>query len=185
MMRSKLLFLSVMTLLCAAWLIPAVSASGDDDDKEIKIYLKTPVKHGDAPLPVNFVVEIEADEELDEYIYKSSQEWRIEGSFVLTSAYTGGNPASDPIMRRDPVTSGEMMVRGNKHLVARERKRAPRKKFDPVETEVKRVLDWQYTFDKAGTYYITFSLRNGKYTSNQLRIEVRGDTSYDPYRDPY
>jgi hypothetical protein len=161
----------------------AVRADDDDEKKDIKLRIRTEVERGEAPLPVVFIAEIEADEELDQYIYESAIEWRVEGSFVLVD-YRSPGDVMDPTMRRDPYNPTERMLRDTKHLVARERKRPPRKDFSE-ETEVPRTLQWEYEFDRPGKFYITLRLRNGKYISNQVEIEVRGDQTYDPFRDPY
>jgi hypothetical protein len=155
----------------------------DDKKKDIKITIRCDVRHGDAPLPIHFVAEIDAPDELDEYIYESSTEWRIMGSFVLTDHITGGNP-EDPTMRGNPLTPRENMLYGQKHLVARSRTRAPRKKLKEGE-EVKRTYEFDYEFTRPGNYYVIFRLRNGKYSSSEVKIQVRGDTSFDPIRDPY
>ena len=175
-------------LLRALLLLPGVSSPNLPDDKknkkkDIKITIRSDIERGEAPLPGHFVVEVEAPPELDKYIYESSFEWRVMGSFVLENRFTGGNPA-DPNMRSNPMNPQEMMLRNSKHLIAKERRRAPRKKFKEG-MEVKKTHEFDFEFKRAGTYYVTFRLRNGKYNSRQLKVVVRGDRTYDPVRDPY
>jgi hypothetical protein len=155
----------------------------DKEKKKINITLLSDIKQGEAPLPGHFVAEIIADKELDQYLYESSVEWLIEGSFVLTDTYTGGDPM--PIeMRGSSPSASEYHLRSQRHMVTKSRVKAPRKKYDP-EFEVKRVYEFDYTFDRPGEYFVRFRLRNGMYSSPEVRITVKGDTSYDPIRDPY
>ena len=152
----------------------------DDKDKKIKIVLKAPIDHGIAPLPVHFVAQIEAPPEMDKEIYESSYEWVIMGRFVLTDPLTGGD-ATPPELRDRPMSMSEYSARRDKHLVSKAKKRSPRTPYKEG-TEVTKSFDYDYTFEKGGEYFIQFKLKRGKYSSNEIRILVKGDTTYDPYR---
>lgn len=184
----KILTVLVVAAAGIALAVPAAGAQGrdekkDKDKKEISITLLSDIKQGDAPLPGHFVAEIIADKSLDQYLYESSVEWLIEGSFLLTDPYSGGDPM--PVeMRGQSQSAAEYHLRSQRHVVSKSRVKAPRKKYTP-EAEVKRVYELDYNFDKPGTYYIRFRLRNGQYSSPEVRVIVKGDTSYDPIRDPY
>jgi hypothetical protein len=174
-------------LMITAFIMPQGEAGAKPDDKkDIKITIMPTLKMGNAPLPVRFVAEVVAPEELDKYIYESSAEWKIYGSFVLTDMYSSGGTSSAERngMGRTPMSSSEAFMRGEKHLVTKSRKRAPRKKYKEG-TEVKKTFEFAYKFKRPGTYYITFSLRRGKFSSKEIKIQVKGDTSFDPYRDKY
>ena len=175
-------FAALVGFLVVLLLISAAAFANDKKKKDIKLTIRTEVRQGEAPLPVTFVAEIDAAEGLDQYLYESSYEWVIMGSFVLTNQYTGGNP-QDPSMRGN-LNPMERSLYRDKHLIAKERKRAPRKKYKDG-MDVKRTLQFTHEFKRAGTYFISFRLRNGKYRSQEVKITVRGDTSYDPLRDPY
>ena len=184
-------FISVLLLTLALMGASLFIAQGDagakpDDKKDIKITIMPTIKMGNAPLPVRFVAEIVAPEELDKYIYESSTEWKIYGSFVLTDMYSSGgtSTAERNGMGRTPMSSSESWMRGEKHLVTKSRKRAPRKRYKEG-AEVKKSYEFAYKFKRPGTYYITFSLRRGKFSSQEIKIQVKGDTSFDPYRDKY
>jgi len=126
------------------------------------------------------VATIIAPPEFDEQLYNADYEWKIMGRFVLTDRFTGGDPT--PLdMRGRSIDSYERMLRGNKHLVGRTRIRAPRIPYDGSK-EVKRVFDLDFTFKRAGEYFITFRMKKPKVSSNELRIVVSGDTTYDPFR---
>ena len=166
----------------------SLAATSLDDKKkkkkeDIKLVLQSAIKKGGAPLIVQVIAQIEAPKELDQYIYESSYEWLVQGSFKLTSVYTGGN-STPRNLRSTPETAAERMLYGQKQLVAKQRKRAPRKKYKEG-MEVPRTLTFDITLDKAGKYFITLRLRREKYVSNVIVIDVSGDTSFDPLRDPY
>jgi hypothetical protein len=163
-------------------------ASSNPDDRKkkkekIKLVVSCELKNGMAPLTVQVVAQIEASKELDQYIYESSSEWQVFGSFVLTSMYTGGN-STPRNMGQTSQSETDRFLFSQKHLVGKQRKRAPRKKYKEG-MEVVRNLVFDTTLEKAGTYYISFKLRRGKYSSNVIVINVKGDTTFDPMRDPH
>lgn len=178
--------LAACLVLAAVTLAETEGTAAPDDKKDIKITLMPTLKMGNAPLPVRFVAEVDAASSLDKYIYESSAEWKIYGSFVLTDMYsTGGTSTAERSgMGKRPMSSAEMMMRGEKHLVTKSRKRAPRKRYKEG-ANVKKTFEFAYEFKRPGTYYITFSLRRGKHSSQEIKIQVKGDTSFDPYRDKY
>lgn len=189
MRRAVISAICLLTVLCLTAAMASAqedAAATPDDKKEIKIAIMPTVKMGNAPLPVTFIAEVDAPEELDQYIYESSAEWKVYGSFVLTDMYSPGgiSTADRNGMGKTPMTTSEMMMRGEKHLVTKSRKRAPRKRYKEG-TEVKKSYEFSYEFKRPGTYYITFTLRRGKYSSQEVKIQVKGDTSFDPYRDKY
>lgn len=181
---SILVALAVVVAMAVTFVLPPGTKAVDDDKKKIKLKLEATVTHGQTPLPVHFVAAVDADSGLDEYLYESSNEWVIEGKFVLTNRWTGGNPQSDPNMRGTPLDPEEANLYNTKHLVSKTRNRRPHKKYEKG-MEIKRSYEYDFTFEKAGEYFVTFRLRNGKYSSNIIRILVKGDTTYDPMRDPY
>jgi hypothetical protein len=181
---TKLLLTVALALVVAAYLLVLLPGEGvvraDDKEKKIKITVKSLVDHGNAPLPVHFVAEISAPSEMDEEIYKSGYEWVVMGRFVLTDAITGGDPT--PVdMRSNPMNPAEYSVRSDKHLVSKTKNRPPRKPFEPG-MEVQKSFEFDFTFEIGGEYFVQFRMKHGKYASNEVRLLIRGDTSYDPYR---
>ena len=158
----------------------AVGIAAPDETEEITITISAPLERGLVPLPVHFVAEIVAPAEMDQEIYELGQEWLIMGRFVLSDPYTGGDPLP-PDMRSRPTSISEQMLRSTKHLVSRMRRRPPREPYEP-DMEVQRSFEFDYTFDRAGEYFVSFRLGRNRYLSNEIRIVVRGDTSFDPLR---
>ncbi len=158
----------------------AVGIAAPDETEEITITISAPLERGMVPLPVHFVAEVEAPAEMDQEIYELGQEWLIMGRFVLTNILTGGDPLP-PEMRSRPTSMHEYSLRNTKHLVSRMRRRPPREPYEPG-MEVQRSFEFDYTFERAGEYFISFRLGRNRYRSNEIRIVVRGDTSFDPLR---
>lgn len=178
----SLVLTAFLAALLVALCLPEEAVFADDKNKKkkIKITVNATVKRGAAPLPVHFVAQIDAPEEMDEEIYKSGYEWVIMGRFVLTDPITGGDPT--PVDMRGRIMSpGEYSARRDKHLVGKTKKRPPREPYKEG-MEVEKSLEFDYTFDRAGEFFVQLRLKRGKYISNEVRIEVKGDTSYDPYR---
>ncbi|HUX07446.1 MAG TPA: hypothetical protein VMX35_09045 [Acidobacteriota bacterium] len=169
-----------LALLLSLWPLGAVATAEDKEEAKLKITLHSPLRQGIAPLPVHFVATIVGPPELDEQIYSDSFEWRIMSRQVLTDRYTGGN-ITPTEMRNEPVSSYERMLRGSKHLESRTRIRSPRVPYSK-DKEVKRIFEFDYDFKLGGEYFISFRMIKSKVHSNEIRIQVQGDTSYDPFR---
>jgi hypothetical protein len=167
-----------LTLAAGRPFVTGVSAK--DDKPKLKVTIHSPVKQGMAPLPVHFVATIVAPPEMDPELYASAFEWKIMIRQVLTDRYTGGN-ITPPDMRSDPVDPYERMLRSSKNLESRSLIRPPHDAYDP-EKKVKREFEFDYTFKQGGEYFITFRIVGLKVVSNEVRIEVKGDTTYDPFR---
>ena len=170
----------VLALLLSIWPSGGAVMAEEEKKLKLKITLHTPLKQGLAPMPVHFTATIVGPPGLDEQIYSDSYEWKIMSRQVLTKPSTGGT-VTPTEMRRQPIDSYERMLRGNKHLESRSRIRSPRAPYKK-EMEVKRVYEFDYEFKKGGEYFISFRMVKSKVRSNEVRIFVKGDTSYDPFR---